>query len=283
MKISNIYYKISDRYKKFKNYPLTKDEPLLALFRYFKFNIVTYFDNKKRVYKWVNGLRFYARKGEAGIVPNIYFKLFDYEDSMFLLDHLKEDDLFVDVGANVGHFSLLAASKKAKVIAIEPIPDTFRRLNENVVLNNFEKLINLLNIGVADKKGKLFFTSNSDVMNKVSPNKTANTIEVEVTTLDDLLINLNPKLIKIDVEGFEKFVLEGATKIISSPTLSYLIIELNNFSENFNSNNDEIHNSIMQFGFLPVKYNVVEKKIVKQLDYNKDSFNTLYIKKELIS
>lgn len=156
MKLSKIFYKISDRYKKFKIYPLTKDEPLVALFRYFKFNIVTYFDNKKRVYKWVNGLRFYARKGEAGIVPNIYFKLFDYEDSMFLLDHLNEDDLFVDVGANVGHFSLLAASKKAKVIAIEPIPDTFRRLNENVVLNNFEKLINLLNIGVADKKGKLF-------------------------------------------------------------------------------------------------------------------------------
>lgn len=120
-------------------------------------------------------------------------------------------------------------------------------------------------------------------MNKVSRTETANTIEVEVTTLDDLLTNLNPKLIKIDVEGYEKFVLEGATKIISSPTLSYLIIELNNSSESFNSNNDEIHNSIMQCGFLPVKYNVVEKKIVKQLDYNKDSFNTLYIKKELIS
>ncbi|MFV8346514.1 FkbM family methyltransferase [Flavobacterium sp. ZB4P13] len=283
MKINKIFYKIIDRYKKFKDYPLTKNEPFLALFRYFKFNIITYFDNKKRVYNWVNELKFYAKKGEAGIVPNIYFKLFDYEDSMFLLDHLQEDDLFVDVGANVGHFSLLAASKKAKVIAIEPIPDTFRRLNDNVVLNNFENLINLMNIGIADKKGKLFFTTTSDVMNKVSLTKTANTIEVEVTTLDDLLINLSPKLIKIDVEGYEKFVLQGATKIISSPSLFYLIIELNNSSENFNTNNDEIHNSIMQCGFLPAKYNVEDKKIVKQLDYNKDSFNTLYVKKELIS
>ena len=38
-------------------------------------------NNKPKVYRWVNGLKFYAQKGDAGIVPNIYFKLFDFEDS----------------------------------------------------------------------------------------------------------------------------------------------------------------------------------------------------------
>lgn len=283
MKINRILFKVKDRYQKFKEYPLTEKAPLLAMYRYIQFNVVNHFNNKERVYNWINGLKFYAKKGEAGIVPNIYFKLFDYEDSMFLLNHLKEDDLFVDVGANVGHFSMLAASKKAKVIAVEPIPDTFQRLNKNIALNHFESLVETKNFGVGDVEGKLFFTKNNDVMNSVALKSDHNTIEVNITTLDDLLQNSNPNIMKIDVEGYEYFVLQGAEKTLAKPSLKALIIELNDSSQKYQVSNDQIHALISQYGFVPANYIVNLNKLKEAYTYNKITFNTLYVRKELLS
>ena len=106
--------KILKRYRQFKTHPITSSSPILALFRYVYFNLYVLFDNKPKIYKWINGLKFYAQKGDAGIVPNIYYKLFDFEDSMFILDKITNADVFVDIGANVGHFTMLAESKKSK-------------------------------------------------------------------------------------------------------------------------------------------------------------------------
>lgn len=279
MKLNRILFKIKDRYKKFEAYPLTKEAPLRAMFRYILFNIVHSIYNKERVYHWVNGLRFYAKKGEAGIVPNIYFKLFDYEDSTFILDHLTKEDLFVDVGSNVGHFSLLAASQGAKVIAIEPIPDTFSRLQKNIDLNNFSELVRCENIGVGNTIGELKFTSSKDVMNSVAVTSDTHCISVPVTTLEVLLKDKSPKMIKIDVEGYEYFVLEGATEVLQNTSLKYLLIELNESSLKFGKSSQEIHEFILKFGFLPAIYDVEHKKIIEQKTFNTNSFNTLYVRK----
>lgn len=282
MKISKIYGKVTDRYKKFRKHPLTKNAPFLALLRYLKFNLLNSFSNKTRIYKWVNGLRFYAQKGDAGIVPNIYFKLFDYEESMFVLEHISENDLFVDIGANMGHFSLLAASKGAKVISVEPIPSTYKKLKKNIQLNSFAETIEAKNIGIGSKKGTLRFICDKDVMNKVAIHDTVNTIEVKVDTLDNLLFDLSPKMIKIDVEGYEKFVLIGGDNVLKNRQLSYLLVELNQSSEMYNISDNEIHNFILGFGFVPIAYNVEEKRFLQLNSFNKHVFNTLYARKELV-
>ena len=130
--------KIKKRFSEFTVHPITKKHPYAALLRYIYFNTLTRISNKTRIYNWVNDLKFYAKRGEAGIVGNIYYKLFDYEDSKFILDNLKKNDVFVDIGANVGHFTLLAASLKCEVHAFEPLPDTFEKLKQNIQLNNLE-------------------------------------------------------------------------------------------------------------------------------------------------
>lgn len=282
MKIRRAISKIIDRYSKFKEYPLTKNAPLIALFRYINFNFKNSISKKDRVYNWVNGLKFYAKKGEAGIVPNIYFKLFDYDDSMFVLNNIKENDLFIDVGANVGHFTMLAASNKANVIAIEPIPSTFERLKKNINLNSLNNYVNCLNIGIGDKDSLINFTSNFDVMNRVATPTDKNTIPVEVKTLDKILIGKEPKMIKIDVEGYEWFVLQGAKSILENKSLKYLLLELNDSSQKFEVSNEDIHNLILGYGFFPVKYEVSSQKLIIQSTYNKESFNTLYARVEKI-
>lgn len=273
--------KITKRYKKFKTHPITRNAPFLALFRYLYFNIFHTITNKPRIYNWVNGLRFYAQKGDAGIVPNIYFKLFDYEDSSFIISCLDKDELFVDVGSNVGHFSLLAASTGANVISIEPIPSTYEKLIKNVELNQFQYQIMSLNIGIGNKHDFLWFSNTRGVMNSVIEDKSVNLSaeKVEVTTLDLLLEDKNPKILKIDVEGFEYFVLDGAKTTLMKSSLEFILIEINNSSNKFGKQNDDIHDFLLNYNFLPVKFNVTTSEFITQKSYNKDSFNTLYQRK----
>lgn len=80
---------------------------------------------------WIHGPQFYARKGDAGIVANNYFGLFEFEDSMFALQFLRSQDTFLDVGANLGHYSILVSGiHNCSSIAIEPIPSTFQQLKK---------------------------------------------------------------------------------------------------------------------------------------------------------
>lgn len=138
-------------------------------------------------------------------------------DEAFFRHLLKQGDLYVDVGANIGTLALCAAQlvgSNGKVIAIEAHPKTFGYLAENVALNSFLN-INLLNYAVGDKEGELTFSDiNSDDQNKVITGLTGG-ITVAVKKLDMLLSQEhNISLLKIDVEGFEKYVVDGASEVL---------------------------------------------------------------------
>jgi FkbM family methyltransferase len=283
MKIKNIYIKISERIEDFKGHPLTKNSVGVALYRYIMFNTIQKTHPKARVYKWIDNLKFYAQIGDAGIVANIYYKLFDYEDSMFLIHHLKKDDLFVDVGANVGHYSLLAAGIcEAEVMAFEPIPSTFSKLNRNVNLNKLSNKIKLFNIGIGEESSYLNFTINKYVMNSVAQEYDKDIVRVEVMRLDDVLKDKTPVFLKIDVEGFEYYVLKGAPNVLAREDLKYIIIEFNFSSLKFGHTNEEIFELLTTNDFIPISYDSENKVINVVNTYNKDKFNTIFIRKNLV-
>lgn len=280
MKLSKIISRLRLRYKMIKKHPISGASPLSGISRYLYFNILQSIFPKPRVYNWINKLKFYAEKGDAGIVGNIYYKLMDYEESMFLIDHLKEEDLFIDVGANLGHYSLLASGIcKAKVIAIEPIERTFNKLSKNVELNNLSDKVSIIKCGVGDKEETLSFTTNRSVMNRVANKGEKNTVEVEVKTLNNLLKGLHPTFIKIDVEGFELKVIKGANEIFDNPSLKYLLVEFNGSGNNYNLNDEDVYNLILSYNFTPINYNPKLKRIEFRESYNQNKFNTLFIKK----
>ncbi|WP_427875197.1 FkbM family methyltransferase [Flavobacterium sp. MMS24-S5] len=281
--INKIISKISHRVKAFKKHPMTKDEVGSALYRYLSFNLIQRVYPKERIYNFIGGMKFYAQKGEAGIVANIYYKLFDYEESIFVINNLKENDLFVDIGANVGHFSLLAAGMcKANVIAFEPIPQTFEKLNRNVSLNNLSNIIETVNIGIGKEDAILNFTTNRGVMNSVASGNEAQVIEIQVKKLDDVLKNKFPVFLKIDVEGYEYFVLQGASEVLSSKSLKFIIIELNFSTSKYGHTNEKIFELLSLHDFVPIEYDTVTKQIKILPSYNKNKFNTIFIKKDSI-
>ena len=198
----------------------------------------------------------------------------------FVLHALTPVDLFVDVGANIGAYTILAgAVAGARVICFEPIPATFGRFCANVRINQLENRIKALNIGIGHETGVLSFTDDLDTINHVlSPSETSTGKEVQVRHLDSLLEAENPACIKIDVEGFETRVLEGAKNILQKDCLHSLIIELNGHGTRYGFDEQNIMASLGDLGFQPYAYSPFNRSLTPLNKIELHPGNTLFIR-----
>lgn len=141
-----------------------------------------------------------------------------YEPHMvaFLREHVREGMTVVDIGANVGIFSMLAASQGAKVFAFEPNTENCRLILMSAAENGFD--VKLFPLALSDEAGALFFTphigSNGGLLpSRVETLSNPNCIVVPAMRLDDL-IDEPVHFIKADVEGAEYLALKGGERII---------------------------------------------------------------------
>ena len=140
--------------------------------------------------------------------------IYETPASKILEKELKDARLFIDVGAHVGYYTLLASKIAKEIISIEPNPFNYKLLKFNLRINKIKNAY-ALNIAASNYneesgifipklKGKIA-TDESRLDNNISR------IKIKVVKLDDLLLKIgkNPDVIKIDVEGSEMQVLEG--------------------------------------------------------------------------
>ena len=261
-------------------HPLNANHKLLALTNFFSWQIATRILKRKVIVPWVDDSMFITGLGETGLTGNLYAGFMEYEDMIFLLHALQPIETFVDVGANIGAYTILASKVvQSKSIAFEPLPDTADRLKDQMQINRIDAVVDIRNMGVGDKKGSLFFTNNNDTVNKVSlAGKGKNTTMVNVSTLDTELTKNNQYFFKIDVEGFEYNVIEGASEVLSTNNVSAIIIELNGSGDEFGHSNDDIHKKLLSFGFISVTYEPKARTLTKLESYNKNGGNTIYVK-----
>jgi FkbM family methyltransferase len=157
--------------------------------------------------------------------------------------------LILDIGSNFGFYSLVASriNKDVKIVAFEPNPSMFERINHNIALNNFNN-ISVEQKGVSDRKGVLDFFISDDTNTGMSglakkSNSREETIQVEVTDIDSFLSeNRFPavSLVKIDVEGNEFNVLKGMKNVLKSDR-PVLFIELyNDYLQSFGHSVSEV-------------------------------------------
>lgn len=101
---------------------------------------------------FVENTKVIAHQGETGISGSIYAGLHEFEDMSLILHFLRSDDLFFDVGANIGSYTLLAAgSCESRVIAIEPVSITSQRLLKNILINQLSTKVVLLQKAAGEK------------------------------------------------------------------------------------------------------------------------------------
>lgn len=229
------------------------------------------------VYPFTEHSKLLMWKGLTGATGNLYCGLMEYQDMSFLLHFLKDGDLFIDIGANVGVYTILASAEvKANTISIEPVPSTFNHLMDNIRINNIQDKVLAYNIGLGKEDSVIKFTRSLDTVNHVAIEGESDTIDVQVKALDNILSEVIPVLLKIDVEGFETAVLNGAEKLLQEDKLKAIIIELNGSGERYGYDENDIHQKLLALGFLPYDYNPFERRLTV-LD-NHGKHNTIYVR-----
>ena len=151
----------------------------------------------------------------------------------WIRENVKADDIFYDIGANIGVYSILAASRAGKggrVYAFEPHGANFARLIDNIALNNFQQVVFPNNFALNDQEGLFSFnyksgdvgTSDSQlaaVSDAAADEKGIRISELKyATTVDRLLASgdiIAPHHIKIDVDGNEFLILTGMRQLLS--------------------------------------------------------------------
>ncbi len=233
-------------------------------------------------YPFIQGASLWVSKGMTGATGNIYTGLHEFTDMGFLLHFLQPGDLFADIGANVGSYTVLAGGViGATCVSFEPVPSTFVTLKKNIEINKLSNRVTALNIGLGATKGSVLFTKSFDTVNHViaqsNNESTDGAIEVAIETLDDVLTDKGiPALIKIDVEGFEQEVLNGAVGTLGNPQLKAIIIELNGSGERYGFDEKQIHSQLMGYGFSPFHYDPFTRKLLPVATFG--NVNTIYLR-----
>ena len=261
-------------------HPLHKNRRFAAIMNFVRWQVGMRLINKKVVVPWVEDAKILSGLGEFGLTGNIYCGFMEHEDMLFLLHVLRPEHTFVDVGANVGAYTILASKVVgSKSVAFEPLPETAARLKDQVQINQIENLVDVRNIGVGDRECELNFTNNSDTVNKVSLSDAAeNTTRVRVGVLDRELSLDGEYFLKVDVEGFESQVIRGAKKILASGRVLAMIVELNGRGVEFGHTNEEVHQKILSYGLVPVSYEPLGRRVTRLDGFNQNEGNTLYVK-----
>lgn len=215
-------------------------------------------------FPFVDSTRLFARRGMTGATGNWYCGLHEFEDMSFVLHMLRPSDHFLDIGANIGSYSILAAATGSSVTSIEPIPSTFSHLRANVALNGFGENIRCHNIGLSDIDAVLRFTASMGTVNHVlGDSESGPWVEVPVRRLDTLLKGHKiPVLIKLDVEGHEFPVLRGAERTFSDPRLLSVIMETNGSGSRYGIADAALFEYMARRGFAPFSYDPFSRTLV---------------------
>jgi len=161
---------------------------------------------------------------------------YEADTQRLILDNLKEGDVFIDLGANEGYFSILASKKVGKngnVYCIEPQDRLWNVILTNVNKNNCHN-VNLIPYAISDESKELPITlspsinTGSSTIVKQRRRKFWKVQLLRSTTLDNLFFEKLSciHLMKVDIEGFELFALKGGERLLKSGIIKKMIIEI---------------------------------------------------------
>jgi FkbM family methyltransferase len=211
----------------------------------------------------------YGRPGEKNIHDWLEKRnLYEPDVSWVLLRVLEAGDTVADVGGHVGYFTLFSASlvgPTGRVLTFEPNPENYERLTANIEVNEFHHVTAINRPVTADGSPMTFYTNQDNdgghalwdpglypANFKSREHKVEDT--VETVTLSDAFAEHGasqpPKLIKIDTEGAETMVLEGAGDLLGPEGTPFVITELNNFGlEQLGSSQHELREMMFEVGY----------------------------------
>jgi FkbM family methyltransferase len=251
----------------FSTHPLTRDAPLKAWVRFVRWQLRSRLQDEV-LFPWIAGQYLAVRRGMTGATGNIYCGLHEFIDMMVALHFLREGDLFLDIGANIGSYTVLASGvRRASTWAFEPDPKTVRYLKRNIAINHLDGLVTIYECALGSTRGEVQFTVGLDTVNKVVTSGNYNTRIVSQEKLDNIIDTISrPMMIKVDVEEYEEETLKGAQNVLANPFLKIIMVE---------TITPWIESIMMQNNFLKTCYDPFSRALSKN---GPQSSNFIYIR-----
>ena len=199
-------------------------------------------------------------KGKNFVVDPTYYKDFwenfskwEQIDLNFFIEKAEEDKIFIDIGAWIGPYTLLAAKMGMKVYAFEPDEMAFKQLKKNIELNNFKHQPEVYNFGLSKKETSTYLYSNTNdfgksesglINYKNKENTKKSMIEIksffeEMDRIKKNSFDFKIKILKIDIEGGEFLFENEIYKFVKSEKLycilsyHYMVYNNNKLRKNF--------------------------------------------------
>lgn len=224
-----------------------------------------------------DGMMMYLNKHDNVLSRHLaYHKVWEPYQTLVTKKFLQNNTEFVDVGANIGYYSILAASvaKTGHITSFEPEPNNFEILKKNVILNNLEN-VNLHQLAVTNKNEETLLYLNSIgnagdhrifSKNLSSEKENRRNIKIMSTTLDEFLIHRSvPDIIKMDIQGSEMLAIKGMKKTLEESKRLILFTEF--WPEGISASGEspiEFLSSLSDYGFKICEINEAHNKIEKK-------------------
>jgi FkbM family methyltransferase len=260
-------------------HPISAANRWAAFSRYARWQIGTRVLAAPVLIPFVESTQLICERSMTGATGNLYCGLHEFGDMGFVLHFLRPGDFFLDVGANIGSFSMLASGVVgATSVALEPVPSTFAALSRNIAVNGLKELVEPLCVAAGARRGRVRFSVDRGPQDRaVGESYSGASAEVPVMSLDEIAGNKRPVFLKVDVEGSERDVLEGARESLRKPSLQAVLLE---------GDSAEIAVTMCQAGFARASYapmtRQLEMTVAKRNGSLMETLNHLWVRNEQI-
>lgn len=237
------------------------------------------------VVELINGKRFMLNTKDEGVSFDIMVnqdKMREDFATKFLLEYLSEKDgqgIFLDVGANIGYYTVILSDYFKKIISVEPLQENIVYLRKNVSINSLNNKVTIINGAVGEKKGFTYIAKNralnlSKIAEPFDLNNETKLEKISSYRLMDLPFDGNITFLKMDVEGYEYNILNSNKDFFEKISPDNMFIEIH-FDLLNNRECKEILNLLQEWGYY-VKKAFVEVKgpIYLWKDLKKHIFQT---------
>lgn len=172
--------------------------------------------------------------------------------------------IFIDIGANIGWFSLIAASKGIQTISFEPIKENYEVLSYSIEKNNYQDLIKVYKLALSDKRGSIVINIHKNNMGLCSIKNIKTVVDrkdiCQTFRLDEVKLPNKNLVVKIDVNHMELEVLKGMKNIF--PKVTHIILEISFYKK-------EIFNILRQYQFTNAV--IITNDITTKTTFNNNS------------
>lgn len=226
-------------------HPANQGQRVQAVFRATRYQLRARIFNERTQARLGEKSLIWVDPHRSGAVRVVYANPPDYPEMLIWRDNLHPGDLFVDVGANIGGYSIWAAELGADVIALEPAEDTFQCLRDNITLNNYA--IVAIQAAAGPTCGDRRFSYGKDTLNRFDPE---GSVKTKVLTIDSIIKDRVVAGMKVDVEGFELDVLRGCQHALSERRIRLIQLEWNHASLSaFGTDRRPVADFLAEYGY----------------------------------